>query len=392
MSVVAPRLGPLDVVFQRAVDEGVIPGAVVGVATADETPYLKAFGYRDREAGTLMTEDSIFRTASMTKPIVALGALLLAEDGKLRLSAPIGEYLPEFRDLRLGVEIEGPNGRQLTLEATVQPTVFDLLRQTSGFTNISAGTSLVHAAYAAAPGLRDHQQTNAEMVTKLARLPLLYRPGTTFEYGMSMDVLGRVIEVVAGTDLNSFVIDRIARPLSMTDTGFMVSDESRLAEPQIDRTRGARPDLGYQKGAPPRWFRGGGGLLSTASDYLQFCRLLLNHGRVAGRPLFSRVNATRLMTNSLPADIALAPSAANLGLMAPDPSLGQGFGLGGMVRIAANLHPWPGSVGDYSWSGRGGTYFWVDPFEGIAGVLMMQTEAGPKYHELLRICVYGSLE
>ena len=148
-----------------------------------------------------------------------------------------------------------------------------------------------------------------------------------------------------------------------------------------------RPDLGYQKGKPPRWFRGGGGLLSTAPDYLKFCRMLLDRGG----SLLSRHAATRMMTNALPPDVMLAPSVARLGPMAPDKALGQGFGLGGMVRTVANLHPWPGSVGDYSWSGRAGTYFWVDPAEGVAAVLMMQTEARPKYHELLRTVVYSAL-
>jgi CubicO group peptidase (beta-lactamase class C family) len=381
------RLVRLDAAFEQAVAGGDIAGAVVGLTTADGTIYLKAFGYRDREAGIAMRDDDIFRTASMTKPVVAATALLLAEEGRLQLGAPVGQYLPELGNLKLGVEADG----KLALEPSSQPTVFDLLRQTAGFTNVGAGASLVHAAYAGIASLRDHQQTNAEMVTKLARLPLLYRPGTTFEYGMSMDVLAAILEVVAGTDLNRLVGDRIARPLGMTGTGFLLADEARLAEPQIDRRTGVRPDLGYQKGRPPRWFRGGGGLLSTVPDYLSFCRMLLNRGSIGGRPLLSRHAATRMTTNALPPGITLAPSVARLGPMAPDPALGQGFGLGGMVRTVANLHPWPGSVGDYSWSGRAGTYFWVDPAEGIAAVLMMQTEPRPKYHELLRTVVYSAL-
>ena len=381
------RLARLDAAFEHAIAAGDIPGAVVGITTADDTTYLASFGYRDREAGVAMTADSIFRTASMTKPVVAATALLLADEGRLQLSAPIGHYLPELGNLRLGVEGAGT----LELIATNQPTVFDLLRQTSGFTNVGAGNSLVHAAYAAVPNLRDHQQTNADMVSRLARLPLLYRPGTTFEYGMSMDVLGAVLEVASGTDLNQLVMEQIARPLGMSGTGFLVHEESRLAEPQIDRRTGLRPDLGYQKGRPPRWFRGGGGLLSTVPDYLAFCRLLLNGGLVAGYPILSRHATTRMMTNALPPDVELAPSVVRLGPMAPDPALGQGFGLGGMVRTAPNLHPWPGSVGDYSWSGRAGTYFWIDPAEGVAAVLMMQTEARPKYHELVRAVVYSAL-
>src|SRR5262249_13552413 len=152
------------------------------------------------------------------------------------LNRPIGTYLPELRKLKLGVEEAGA----LRFEETNQPTVLDLLRQTSGFTNLGAGKSLVHAAYAAAPGLRDHRQTNAELVQKLAVLPLNYRPGTTFEYGMAMDVLGALLEVVDGRDLNAVVRARVASPLGMTDSGFLLEDETRLAEPQVDRATEAR--------------------------------------------------------------------------------------------------------------------------------------------------------
>ena len=381
----------LDAIFERAVAAGTIPGAVVGVTSAVETIHLKSFGCRDREAGVAMTDDSIFRIASMTKPVVAATAMSLAEAGLLRLDSPVGHYLPELGGLQLGVEEDGSAGRRLALVPTIQPTVLDLLRQTSGFTNVGAGTSMVHAAYAAIPDLRDHQQSNAEMVAKLARLPLLYRPGTTFEYGMSMDVLGRVIEVVCGADLDRVVGERIAGPLGMSRSGFLVADEGLLAEPQAAPETGRRPDLGYQKGRPPRWFRGGGGLLSTAPDYLRFCRLLLNGGSVGGEPLLSPTATGRMMSNALPANVALALSVSRLGLMAPDPALGQGFGLGGLVRTLPGLHPWPGSVGDFSWSGRAGTYFWVDPAQGLAVVLMMQTEARPAFHGLLRHAVYGAL-
>ena len=389
MSLSATRLKPLETVFERAVADGTIPGAVVGVATRDETVYLKAFGYRDREAGVAMTEDSIFRTASMTKPVVAAAALALVDDGRLLLSRPIGTYLPELHDLRLGVE----DGGTLRLDKSVQPTVLDLLRQTSGFTNLGAGTSLVHAAYAAAPNLRDHQQSNAELVRKLAALPLNYAPGTTFEYGMAMDVLGAVLEIVAGGDLDAVIRSLVGAPLRMTDSGFLVRDEARLAEPQIDRSTGTRPDLGYQKGQPPRWYRGGGGLLSTAPDYLRFCRMLLNGGTLDGVRVLAPATVRRMMTAALPPGVAYSPNTRGHGWMAPVPSLGQSFALGGMVRTAVGPHPWPGSVGDYSWSGRAGTYFWVDPAAGVTAVLMMQSTVWrSEASELLRNVVYGAVE
>ena len=389
MSLSAARLEALNGIFGTAVAAGTIPGAVVGVATRDAAVYLKAFGYRDREAGVAMTEDTVFRTASMTKPVVAAAALALVEAGLLQLDQPIGAYLPALRDLKLGVENDGA----LRLEATTPPTVLDLLRQTSGFTNLGAGTSLVHAAYAAAQNLRDHQQTNTELVRKLATLPLNYPPGTTFEYGMAMDVLGALLEVVAGEDLDAVVRRSITGPLGMPDSGFLVRDEGRLAEPQVERGSGKRPDLGYQKGQPPRWYRGGGGLLSTAPDYLRFCRMLLNGGTLDGAQVLAPARVRQMMAAALPPGVAYSPNTTGHGLMAPLPALGQSFALGGMVRTAAGVHPWRGSVGDYSWSGRAGTYFWVDPAAGVSAVLMMQsTMWRSEASGLLREVVYGGLE
>lgn len=383
------RLHRIDAEIDAAIEAAMIPGAVVGVATADRTVYLKAFGWRDRAAGVPMTTDSIFRTASMTKPLVAATTLALVESGRLRLDQPIGACLPALRALKLGIEATG----RLRLEPTRNPTVLDLLRQTSGFTNLGAGTSLVDAAYAAAPNLRDHQQTNAELVDKLAKLPLRYVPGTTFEYGMGFDVLGALLEVAGGENLDALVRRLIFEPLGMNDSGFLCRDEARLAEPQVDAVTGLVPDLGYQKGRPPRWFRGGGGVLSTAPDYLRFCRMLLNDGALDGRQVLAPISVRRLMTAALPADVAFAPQTAKLGLMAPSPALGQSFALGGMVRTDVGLHPWPGNVGDYSWSGRAGTYFWVDPAEGFAAVLMMQSAHWrDEAMGLLRASVYAALQ
>jgi CubicO group peptidase (beta-lactamase class C family) len=390
------RLGRITKLFQSEVDKGAIPGAVLLVARDGKVVYQQTVGYQDREKRTSMKPDAIFRIASMTKPITTVAVMMLAEDGEIDLLAPVSQYLPEFKDVKVGVvKTDGNTGKPaLVLEdAQRAMTVQDLLRHTSGLVYGPFGNSLVHQAYNKA-NLFDGQQTLAEFVTKLSKLPLAHQPGSVWEYGMSTDVLGRIVEVVSGMPFDRFVEARITGRLGMQDTAFYLNaaQTSRLAELQVDPATGRRPgassaeDLTKEK---QKWFSGGGGLLSTASDYARFCQMLLNGGELNGVRLLSPKAVTVMTSDQLP------PAIPRLGSedLAPTPEMGQGFGLGFAVRTEAGHSPLSGSIGDYFWVGAYGTYFWVDPRERIFAVMMAQMPFPQSgyYRRALRELVYGAL-
>ena len=395
MGFVAERLQRLVDAFTRDVERGAIPGAVLYVAH-DGTPVCyEAIGFLDRERGVPMARDAVFRGASLTKPLTVATALTLVEEGRLQLAAPVERYLPALTGLMVGIERIAADGtRTLELEPAARSiTIQDLMRHTAGFTYGSFGDSLVQRAYRAADML-DLRQTNAEMIEKLARLPLAYQPGSTFEYGMSIDVLGAVIEVVDGRPLDRALHERLTEPLQMPDTGFRLADASRLALPQIDPVTGKRPDLNalYDPELPPAWFSGGGGILTTASDYGRFAQMLLDGGTLEGTQVLGRKTVALMMSNHLAPGIAFGPFTPELGIAAPYPQFGQGFGLGVSVRLDAGRNPAPGSVGDVTWSGISGTYFWVDPAERLVAVLMLQAPLERvHYRSVMRALVYQAL-
>lgn len=391
------RLQRLTDTFDADVASGKIPGAVVLIVRDGKVAYRRSFGFQDRAANSPMRPDSIFRIASMTKPVTIAAALMLAEEGKLQLMDPASVYLPQLKQLQVGVEVKDGSGeRRLMLEpARRQITVQDLMRHTSGMTYGIFGDSLVQQAYRAANTL-DDQQTNAQLIDKLAQLPLAFQPGAAFEYGMSNDVVGRLVEVQSGMDLNQFIVERIARPLGMRDTSFLLENQqtTRLAHPQP--APGAPPVVvGYNPAKPPKWFSGGGGLLSTAEDYARFCQMLLNGGELDGVRLLSRKSVELMTSNHLPPDVSFGAFTLELGLTAPLPQYGQGYGLGVGVRQETGRSMVPGSVGDYYWGGATGPYFWVDPREKLIAVLMLQAsdiQLRTHYRSLLRNLVYQALQ
>lgn len=341
------RLQRLTDAFNANVQSGKIPGAVVVVMRQGKVAYSQSFGFQDRAANSTMRPDSIFRIASMTKPITIVAALMLAEEGKLQLMDPASVYLPQLKNLQVGVEVkEGGGDRRLALEpARREITVQDLMRHTSGMTYGVFGDSLVQRAYRAA-GTMDDQQTNAQMIDKLAQLPLAFQPGAAFEYGMSNDVVGRIVEVRSGLDLNRFIVERIARPLGMQDTTFLLDPEQTARLAQAQSAPGAAPlIIGYNPAKPPKWFSGGGGLLSTANDYARFAQMLLNGGELDGVRLLSRKSVELMTSNHLPPDAGYGAFTLELGLTAPLPQYGQGYGLGVGVRNEAGRSMVPGSIG-----------------------------------------------
>jgi CubicO group peptidase (beta-lactamase class C family) len=343
----ASRLARIAAWQQAEVDAGALSGAVAAIARNGKVAYLRAVGYRDNAKTIPLKPDAIFWIASMTKPVTSVAAMMLVEEGKLDLAAPVYRYLPELKGMMVGVETKDPASGQskLALEPQKSPmTVEDLLRHTSGLVYFDHGNTAVHKLYRESglyvKGLaRDN--TLKDFVSRLAQLPLAHQPGEVFEYGHSADVLGRVIEVASGQSLDQFLDSRLFRPLGMVDTGFWVPPEkvARL----IDAPLGAEilPDRDVTK--PTTLFSGGGGLVSTAADYLRFCQMLLNSGELDGVRILSPATVRRMTTNSLPPDIRFAN--------------GSTFGLGFGLRSDAAWSVVPGSVGRFYWSGVWGTYF-----------------------------------
>ncbi len=387
----ADRLQRVTKTFQAYVDAGQLPGAVVLIARNGQVAYLRAFGFQDREKKIAMTPDAIFRIASMSKPITTVAAMMLAEEGRLDIAAPVSQYLPELKDVQVGVE--NPGG-ELAMAPQKRPmTVQDLMRHTAGLVYGQFGDGPVHKAYRAA-NMTDRDQSLAEMVTKLSRLPLAHQPGEVWEYSMATDVLGRIVEVVAQTTLDAFVEERITRPLGMGSTGFYVRepDAGRLAEPQAE-ANGARPAL-PDVTKKPRWLSGGGGMVSTASDYLRFAEMLLHGGALADTRLLAPATVALMSKDALPPGIGYSQRAMTvMADLAPTPALGQSFGLGFAVRTAPGRNPLPGSVGTYYWTGAWGTTFWIDPEEKLIGIMMIQAplpSTGP-YRRAMRMLTYQAL-
>jgi CubicO group peptidase (beta-lactamase class C family) len=380
----AKRLARLSATFREDVERNMIPGAVVLIARGGRVAYAEAFGWRDREAKAPMELDAIFRIASMTKPLTSVAAMILAEEGKLQIAAPVAEYLPEFSNRTVGAE-RVPAKRVMTVQ--------DLLRHTSGLTYAAFGDSPVQMIWRDAQPMTENQ-TSAEMVAKLASLPLMFEPGTTWEYSMSTDVLGRVVEVVSGQNLADFIDARICRPLDLHDTGFAATGEraARVAEPQVDPSTGARPPMRNVTN-PGRWASGGGGAVSTTVDYARFCQMLLNGGELDGTRILAPNTVALMAADHLSPDCAYGDTARpRFGALAPVPEMGYGFGLGFAVRTAAGRCPLPGSVGEYFWGGVLGTSFWIDPVEELVVVAMMTApERRLYYRHLLRPLVYGAL-
>ena len=371
-------------VIRQDVEKQLLPGAILAIARGGRVGYAEAFGWRDREAEAPMTLDAIFRIASMTKPITSVAAMMLAEEGRLEVAAPVANYLPEFSEMTVGVERK---------RAQRTMTVQDLLRHTSGLTYGDFADSPVQMLWRDA-NLRDESETIAQLVAKLGQLPLMFEPGTTWEYSMSTDVLGRVVEVVSGQSLADFFARRIAGPLGMVDTGFAATGgrAGRLAEPQRDPTTGQRPATRNVTQPGPR-HSGGGGAVATAADYLRFCQMLLNGGELDGVRLLAPKTVAHMASDHLAPDIAYsATTRSRFGALAPVPEMGHGFGLGFAVRTAQGRSPVPGSVGDFFWGGAYGTYFWIDPQEQMIAVLMTASpEQRLHYRYLARQLVYASL-
>ena len=392
------RLARLTSGLQEAVDKGTIPGAVGIVLRKGKVAYFEAIGFQDRDKKTPMAKDSIFRIYSMSKVFTSLAIMMLMEEGKLLLTDPVSKFLPELKDMKVGIQRSNEyTGKEelLLVPANREMTIHDLLRHTSGLTYWVFGKPSLNKDQWKKNNPLDYKQTLAEMVTKISKVPLCYQPGTTWDYSQSTDVLGRIVEVISGVSFDAFIAERIAKPLKLTDSGFWVEGadrQTRIAEPQVNPATGKKPSaLDVTK--RPNWLSGGGGMVSTASDYARLCQLFLSGGILDGVRLLSPKTVELMTSNHLPANIKYAPMLQmQLGPSFPSPEVGNGFGLGFLVRIAPGLNPQPGSLGDYCWAGYLGTYFWVDPEEELVAVIMIQTRAQRVYYRtFMRDMVYQAI-
>jgi CubicO group peptidase (beta-lactamase class C family) len=364
------RLDRIAAKVQKSIDDKRITGAITLVMRHGRVAWLKAQGTADREAAKPMRNDTIFRICSMTKPITSLAIMMLYEEGNFLLDDPVWKYLPEFKSPKVYVTPAG--GKPYTIPATREITIRDLLRHTSGMTypwNPVLGP--IYKEVDAPTGVIQYNGTIEEGVKRLATAPLLFNPGDRFEYSLSLDVLGRLVEVISGKPLDVFFRERIFEPLSMKDTYFYPPDNKadRLAAAYTfyaDKGLNRFPDTPITEGSfsysadypvkgPKKLFSGGAGLVSTAEDYARFCQMMLEGGKLGDTRLVSR-KSIELMTHD------------QLGKISADQSFGIGFGIDGAKTPLKEL----GSEGSYGWGGFFYTMFTIDPKEQMIVIFMAQ--------------------
>lgn len=396
----ARRLARMTSWFEAQCEKGDPSGFVVGIARGSKLAYLQATGFEDHDKKTPMRPDSIFRIGSMSKQITSVATMMLVDEGKLDLDAPVAQYLPELKDMQV-VRKDPATGDPILLDLVQKAfepskramTIRDLLRNTSGlvyaqpdYADPGFGNAAVHLLYGArAPFRRD--KPIADFVASLGALPLLHQPGEVWEYAIGYDVLGRVIEVVSGQPFDQFLQSRLFAPLHMVDSGFSVPQD-KLA--RLVALPGAQPqplsDGDVDK--PQTFFSGGGGIVSTVPDFLRFCQMLLNGGELDGMRILKPETVRLMTTNSLPPDMHIAGQEVG-------PAFGTGWGLGFAVRTDPDFSLIPGAIGSFNWQGSWGTFFSVDPAQKLILVMMMQRSQYSEngfYFNAIRRLPYAALK
>ena len=383
----------------RYVESGLIPGALTLIWRRGEIAHLGLSGVSDLERGTAMREDAIFRIYSMTKPVTSVAILMLLEEGKLALDDFVHRYIPGFEHLPV---FGGGNldSGFLSQPAARPMKVIDLLRHTSGLTYGFLARTNLDAAYAELKVAEaDTVGGLPAMIAQLEKLPLEFSPGTAWNYSVASDVLGYLVEKIAGEKFGDFVRQRILRPLGMTDSDFHVPPEKQSRLSSCYYAKAGRLLL-YDDGQkssyaqPPALESGGGGLAGTAADYLRFCRMLLGGGALDGVRLLSPKTVSLMTMNHLPGAREMTELMPSTTMFNESGYSGVGFGLGVAVTVNLRHAGLPGTVGEYSWGGAAGTYFFCDPQEDLAVVFMTQVLASPERIRLrrdLRTLVYGAM-
>lgn len=372
-------------VLQSEVGTARLPGAVALIARHGQVLLCETVGQQDPTAGIPMALDSIFRIYSMTKPIVSVAVMMLMERGQLLLSDTVAQHLPEFEDIKVTTHVDG---HAVQRRPKVAPTVQDLLRHTSGLTYEILGAEPIQRQYAQAQ-LATRDRTNREFSHALAALPLMFEPGTVWEYSRATDLLGALVEVVSGQTLGAFLQDNILGPLAMVDTSFVVPPDKhhRIAQAfEKDPDGGIAMRL-IDVRQPVAMEAGGSGLASTAADYARFLQCLLNGGELHGQRILSTATV-RYMTADHLGDIPVHRVGRSGELLPP----GHGFGLGFAVRTHEGVAAMSGTKGLYFWGGIAGTTFFVDPAKDFFALMMIQAPNQRDYYRpLFRNLVYAAL-
>ncbi|MBI3638058.1 MAG: beta-lactamase family protein [Candidatus Rokubacteria bacterium] len=372
----SPRLERIGQTLRADIEKGRMPGAVVAIARKGKLVYYEAFGFLDKAAGTPMPKDAIFAIASMTKPLAGVATMLLVEEGKIFVGEPAATYVPALG--KMPVAVLSADGRTITetVPAKRPMTVQDLMRHTSGLTYGGRGDTAVHKLYPASSTVASRTYTAAEFMEKLVTLPLLYQPGTVWEYGLSTDVLGVVVETVSKQPLGQFLAARVFKPLGMVDTGFVIpaAKAARYARALPNDPETGRPQSVPDFTTPLKFECGGGCAVSTAADYVRFAQMLLNAGRFNGTQLLGRKSVALMTADHLTPDIQNNVAKVDAS------RTGYGFGLTMAVRQAPGAAGLLGSAGDFSWGGANGTNFWVDPKEQLVVVFMAHTPGATRVH------------
>ncbi len=370
------RLDRIQPAMQRYLDDGKLAGMQCMIARCGKLAYFECFGKRDLAADLPMTPDTIFRIYSMSKPITSTAIMMLLEEGRLRLNDPVYRFIPELKGLKV-ITGNTESGLQLA-KAQREITIRDLLTHTAGFSYGFDPDDELDKLYRKkfwGKLERKKEPTLKDFVGLLANLPLAHQPGTVFHYSVGIDVLGYIVEVVSGLSFDAFLQKRIFKPLGMVDTTFWTPSEKaeRLAhmygpdEKQPGQLKDIDPHEKSQYTHPVSLFSGGGGLVSTAADYLRFCQMILNYGELDGARLLGRKTVEMMTMNHLPEGVY------------EDANHAYGFGLGGYVTLNVAQSHMLGSNGNWGWGGAANTKFWVDFKEQMIGILMLQFMPGDLY-------------
>jgi CubicO group peptidase (beta-lactamase class C family) len=396
----ARRLARMTSWFEAQSEKGDPSGFVVGIARGGKLAYLQATGFEDHDKKMPMRPDSIFRIGSMSKQITSVATMILVDEGKLDLDAPVAQYLPELRDMQVvkkdpvtGDPILSDVARNIFEPAKRAMTIRDLLRNTSGLVYASPDyadpgfeNAAIHVLYGArAPFRRD--KPIADFVASLGALPLLHQPGEVWEYAIGYDVLGRVIEVVSGQPFDQFLQSRLFAPLHMVDSGFSVPQDKLARLVAVPGPQPQPPFANSDVSKPQTFFSGGGGIISTVPDFLRFCQMLLNGGELDGMRILKPETVRLMTTNSLPPKMYIAGHEVG-------PAFGTGWGLGFAVRTSPDFSYIPGAVGSFNWQGSWGTFFSIDPAQKLILIMMMQRSEHSEngfYFDAIRRLPYAAL-
>ena len=384
------RLARISATLKADIEAGRIPGAVIAIARHGKLVALDAYGWRDKAAGVAMTTDTIFNIASMTKPMTAVGALMLYEQSKILIDDPLSKYFPKFAQMRVAARDADGEPTADTVPANRQITIQDLMRHTSGIIYGGRGNTLVHKMYPAGSGDASRDYDGAAFMDKLASLPLLYQPATVWDYGFGLDMLGLTIEQLSKQTLGQYLQANLFAPLGMTDTGFSIplDKAARYARPlPVDPDTGKAQERSPELTQSLKFECGGGCAASTASDYLRFAMMLMNGGRSGEARLLGRKTVDYMLSDQL------GPNIKNLVGKADPTRADYGFGLGLAVRTTPGVVRMMGSVGQFSWPGASGTDWWVDPREELA-VVYLSAAPGPirwHYRQKINALVYQAI-